>query len=1002
MSGKMVDRLIARVDFLLAIIVYQVLMLTPAMASQRRDDWSGRPVSMKEGLPCANVDGLFPDDRGFMWISMFGGGISRFDGRSFITFSGAGTADSGRAIGSNMVTESCQDGFDRMWLSTAVGLELIDMRTLRTIPVPDEILKSSKGRFCNYLTLDSTGCLWYGVADCMYRAEFMSDGSLRSLDSLRCSGTNPDLRLNMRDIEGDGSVWTAIDGRLYRIFKSEGKGLDMAPLFNSVSIGENGRATDFLRRGDEIWVGTDDGLYQLNATDGSWRRFEHSETDHGSLAHNSVTSLAVTSDGDLFVGTLDGVSVLDRNSSDFITYRSEVDEYGNRLLSSNLVRSMAAVGNTVWIGTELDGITVFEKKRLPVSNVTHRENDFTSLPGTPVSAVCFDSKGRLWAGSLGYGLFVAGSDYRFANWSSRNSDLPHNTVISLEKGPDRTVWIGTGEGVCYSRESDPGCMLLPAGSLSETARKIRTVNDLVFDEEHGRMWILSRSGLFYYDFALSEYVQYDTEKVLCFSAGKDRFGKLWVGHRDGVSGIDLNSLDCSCSIDLPLAFFIDIDSYDNLWIGSFDHGLYVTRISAQGCGELRGYSSGDGLADDRIRSVISNGDCLWVGTENGLSKVSILSGGIESFTLSDGLASMAFYDNASAVSPEGMVFLGQKTGLSILRSNFVKPFSAEGKVISFTSAFSGGKETDLVYSPSMKVREKDGVFGFEFADFTPGGDANLCFSCIIEPLDKDWRAIDAGKRTVRYGALPGGRYTLRLRAVDKSGRVVAADSRELRVVPLFWNTWWFDLLVLAAGLLGVACFIRARIRWLVRKREELQDEVDRQTIILEEQKARLKNMVDALMEQNRMLLRQSEDLAGKTMILNSYSLRRDSDRKDSAFVEKLLESVEALYKDPLLDINGLAAHMGMSRSVLNGRIHDSFGKSIGQFIRTYRLNVAREMICSRSSEDMNVSEIAYEVGFNDPKYFTRCFSREFGMAPSVMRNGGMSPDPQSQGSEIPG
>ena len=45
--------------------------------------------------------------------------------------------------------------------------------------------------------------------------------------------------------------------------------------------------------------------------------------------------------------------------------------------------------------------------------------------------------------------------------------------------------------------------------------------------------------------------------------------------------------------------------------------------------------------------------------------------------------------------------------------------------------------------------------------------------------------------------------------------------------------------------------------------------------------------------------------------------------------------------------------------------------------------MAREIL--ENSKDMNVSEIAYEVGFNDPKYFTRCFTKEFNMSPSAMQ-----------------
>lgn len=61
------------------------------------------------------------------------------------------------------------------------------------------------------------------------------------------------------------------------------------------------------------------------------------------------------------------------------------------------------------------------------------------------------------------------------------------------------------------------------------------------------------------------------------------------------------------------------------------------------------------------------------------------------------------------------------------------------------------------------------------------------------------------------------------------------------------------------------------------------------------------------------------------------------------------------------------------------------GQSAGQFIRNYRLNLARELLLkNRVNRTMNISEIAYEVGFNDPKYFTRCFTKHFNVTPSSL------------------
>jgi AraC-like DNA-binding protein len=74
----------------------------------------------------------------------------------------------------------------------------------------------------------------------------------------------------------------------------------------------------------------------------------------------------------------------------------------------------------------------------------------------------------------------------------------------------------------------------------------------------------------------------------------------------------------------------------------------------------------------------------------------------------------------------------------------------------------------------------------------------------------------------------------------------------------------------------------------------------------------------------------------------------------------------------------------MSKSLLAKRIKEETGQSTSQFIRNYRLSIARDLILENYA-NRNIMEIAYKVGFNDPKYFTRCFTHLYGIAPSMYK-----------------
>jgi len=100
-----------------------------------------------------------------------------------------------------------------------------------------------------------------------------------------------------------------------------------------------------------------------------------------------------------------------------------------------------------------------------------------------------------------------------------------------------------------------------------------------------------------------------------------------------------------------------------------------------------------------------------------------------------------------------------------------------------------------------------------------------------------------------------------------------------------------------------------------------------------------------------------------------------------------MEVIKENYKNSYFEVSDFSEAVGVSKSLLNKKLQSLIGQSAGQFIRNYRLNIARELILkNRETKNMNIAEIAYEVGFNDPKYFTRCFTKYFNTTPSSLLN----------------
>ncbi len=103
---------------------------------------------------------------------------------------------------------------------------------------------------------------------------------------------------------------------------------------------------------------------------------------------------------------------------------------------------------------------------------------------------------------------------------------------------------------------------------------------------------------------------------------------------------------------------------------------------------------------------------------------------------------------------------------------------------------------------------------------------------------------------------------------------------------------------------------------------------------------------------------------------------------DQEMMDKLLKFMEEHIADEDLKIEELAEAVNMGRTVFYGKIKALVGMSPSDFLRRMRMQRAEELI-ARSK--MNFSQIAFRIGFSDPKYFTKCFKKETGMTPSEYR-----------------
>jgi AraC-like DNA-binding protein len=101
---------------------------------------------------------------------------------------------------------------------------------------------------------------------------------------------------------------------------------------------------------------------------------------------------------------------------------------------------------------------------------------------------------------------------------------------------------------------------------------------------------------------------------------------------------------------------------------------------------------------------------------------------------------------------------------------------------------------------------------------------------------------------------------------------------------------------------------------------------------------------------------------------------------DEEFLKRATDCVYKHLDDSEFDRDAFAADMGASASTLYNKLRSLTGLNVSSFIRDIRMKEAKRL--ATTQPDLRISDLAYKVGFKDPKYFSTCFKKEFGIQPS--------------------
>ena len=955
-------------------------------------------LNMASGMPNNYVDDIFQDSKGFVWICTHGGGLVRYDGFSYLNFS-VGTQ--GVQLRSNSCRNVCEDAFKRLWVAFEEGAQVISLSTMQpALPnCTSDRLTSQLNRLlhepCGRIYCDTKEKVWLLASGRLYCIRFDANGAICQILSTPCASNAPDLAF--KDLFGRGSVVVCARGVVNEVCVKGDRlvSKNISSLFPPMQ----GRYVgDMVSYNGKIWLATNAGL--VNNGKGK-NEYHCSATDH-SLQHDLVSSLAVTPGNRLLVGTLCGVDIIDDKTGEIEHWNSNGKQTP---LSSNFVNCLFSKNGQIWVGTETGGITKLTPRQLSLVNFQNQPDNPSSLSKNAVNAMYTAPDGTLWVGVVEGGLNrLSPQSNDFVHFTKNNSPLPHNSVSVLAPDASGNLWIGTwGGGVAVMPLKDVGkmtCLVVDAAHQP----LLTFVGALVYDSINQGMWVGANEGLFFYNQKTRQLEEPFKEcREIRGNIGSmiTREGKLFMGCTQGMVVVDLKSRPsgrgyfkmnrCRYKLDNPKSGIFDkIQAFcqtrdGRIWIGSNGYGMYCLTYDKEGHAQFETFNTSDGLANNSVKGIVEDKKgMLWVATENGLSIFDPQNKLFCNFYKEDGLLSSQFYFNGAILGPGGTVCLGTEYGLTIVKG--VNDGAHTGGKLTFThltvdnqEAFAGSNylEEDVSIASEIRLHESDRSFCIDFSALNYGSEKQGVYSYRMKGFESDWTVLPPGQHSVRYSTLPSGNYEFMVKYTPAvgSGEEQTA-SINVHVTPYFWKSWWFVSLI----IIGV--IFLARYFYLQRLAKMREREVEALYRPLEaamkesEDPAKLQSRIQTILDNQR----RYQESQTKTLEEDKKAM----EAKNRPFMQQVIDVLEKKYGDPEFGVQELADALGINRGVLSKKLNAETGQPTAQFIRNYRLDIARKMIIDNFA-NRNITEIAYRVGFNDPKYFTRCFTKQYGMAPSVYR-----------------
>lgn len=852
------------------------------------------------------------DESGFIWIGTVDG-LIRFDGFNFKVYKHQ--VGNENSLSNNIVRALEIDEFGNIWIGTqSGGLNKLNPLTgkFTSYKHSKENQNSLSNNNVGVLHSDKKGNLWIGTWE----------NGLDKFDLKNEKFTHYSYKTNENSISGNEIRQIFCDKKGILWIGTLNKGLNSlnpkTEIFKSYKLNSSvkGLANNSVYaicedNSGALWLGTTgSGLYKFDTKSKSFTPCKKNEIS------KVIFNIKEKANGTLAIATDKGLFLLPKNREKVISVNT--DNYAN-LKTDRLRNLFVDREDNLWIGTEVGANKLIENQAFV--SFQHNHNNKNSLAGKIIRSVLEDKEGILWVGTLGQGLNKYDSktgQVTRIDFSTKNDSLLGSEITNLYEDSLGNFWVGCwGKGLFLLNRKTLKVLEIYQNNNSSNALTDNRIQSII-EERKGVLWISTENGLNRFDYINQKWLNfnYDYSNKNSVSGNKfqskalaiDKNGTIWAGTwANGLNAITStnniqkpyvfrhwkNSFTNSNSLSSNSIISIKFDSKNNLWLGTYGGGVdFVSSENLKNLEEnelvFKNYTTDNGLANNIIYGILEDQQAnIWFSTDNGLSVFNTKNKKFKNYKTINGLLNNQFFWGASAGTRKEKLYFGTVDGLTLVLPEKIKLNNTKLQLEITDIHFSNSeRQTKFIQKLGTKninsvkkieVSSQASSFSIQYISPNFRDKSKLKYAYKLEGFDEAWNYVQT-KREIEFNNLAKGTYLLKLKVMSSNS--YWSEEKiflEIIVLPPYWNTWWFAILVFVIVSSIISALYFYNLNRLKKQKYELELKVEERTKALHKknEQFKLKNEKIAKQKETAEKQKQKTDRINKDLNDFAYIISHD-------------------------------------------------------------------------------------------------------------------------------